>query len=114
MQFMKFFSLLQEHGLSYAINGIYLSSRKTRTIICNLRNFFPFSKKWYIICNLWNLFSFSKNMCNYTQHSEFLALLQKRGLSNAISEISFYSQKNWTIIRNFLKNFYYPKTWNII
>src|SRR3954464_8797197 len=79
---LKFFSFLQNHGLSYAISEISLPSPKTWTIICNLRNFF----------------SFSKNMDYHMQFLKFLSLLQIQGLSYAIYEISFPSSKMWNII----------------
>src|SRR4051812_10344721 len=97
---MKCLSLLQKHGLSYAISKI-----------C-----FPSPKTWTIIYNIWNFFLFSKNMDNHMQFLKYLSLLQKRGLSYAIygifsllkkgglsyaiPEISFLSQKAWTIICN--------------
>src|SRR3954468_13251833 len=40
---------------------------------------------------------------------EFLCLLHKRGLSYAISEISFSSPKTWTIICNFWNLFPFSK-----
>src|SRR3954468_3466059 len=55
-------------------------------------------KTWTIICEFWNFFLFSKNMDNHMQFLEFLSLFQKRGLSYAISGISFSSPKTWTII----------------
>src|SRR3954470_14302958 len=171
MQFLKFLSLLQKHGLSSAIFGISFPSQKMWTIICNLWNFIPktwtmirnsFLKKrrlskaipkisflspktWTIICNFWNFFPFSKNMDYYMhfleflsknmdydkQFMEFLSLLQKNGLSYAISKISFPSPRTWTIRCNFW-NFFpfsknvdyplefmeflspYPKMWTII
>src|SRR4051812_6030827 len=45
----------------------------------------------------------------HMQILEFLSLLQKRGLSYAISEISFPSQKTWTIIWNFWNFFPFSK-----
>src|SRR4051812_5344924 len=45
---------------------------------------------------------------------EFLPIMQKRGLSYAIYEISFSSPKTWTIVCNLLNFFYSPKTWTII
>src|SRR3954470_21768342 len=101
MLILKFFPFLLKRGLSYVIFGISLPSPKTWTLICNFWNFFPFSKNLYIICSLWNLFSISKNLGYHMQHSEFFALLLKRGLSYAICEISFYFPKTWTIICNF-------------
>src|SRR4051812_25470720 len=81
-QVLKFLSLLQKRGLSYAIFGIAFPSQKTWTIICNFWNFFP--KTQTMICNLWNLFPFSKNVDCHKQFQKFLSLLQKRGLSYAI------------------------------
>src|SRR3954466_1268513 len=43
-QFLEFLSLLQKRGLSYAIYEIASTSPKTWSLICNFRNFFPFSK----------------------------------------------------------------------
>src|SRR4051812_20676510 len=98
---------------------ISFPSQKTWTIICNLYNFYPFSKKCglsYAIST--NFFPFSKNV-NYTmQFLEFLSLLQKHGpsyvnfckflsrlqkhgLSYATFGIYFPSPKTWTIIHNF-------------
>src|SRR3954463_3707144 len=84
-----------------------------------------------MISNLWNFFPFSKNMDYHMQFLKFLSLFQKRGLSYAISKISFPSPKTWSIICNFWnffpfsKNVDYPlefmeflypspKTWTII
>src|SRR3954464_9759456 len=80
MQYKKFLSLLQKHGLSFAIYEISFSSSKTWTIICNLWNFFPFSKNMTIICYLWNFFLFFKNVDYHMLFLEFLSL-QKHGLS---------------------------------
>src|SRR3954466_6859876 len=104
MQFIKFLSLLQKRALSFAIYEISFSSPKTWTIICILWNFFPFSKNvdyhmqflnfFYfltktstIILNSLNFFPFSKNVDCHMQFMDFLSLLQKRGLSYAISKI---------------------------
>src|SRR4051812_12841836 len=125
-KFLKFLSFLQKRGLLYAIFGISFSSKKTWTIICIFWSFFP--KTWTMISNLWNFYPFSKNMDYHMQFLEFISLLQKRGLSYAISEISFPSPKTWSIICNFWnffpfsKNVDYPleflspssKTWTII
>src|SRR3954468_10736467 len=43
------------------------------------------------------------------QFLKFLSLLQKRGLSYIISEISFPSPKTWTIICNFWNFFPFSK-----
>src|SRR3954466_8395583 len=109
-QFLNFLSLLQKHGLSYAIFGISFPSQKTWTIICNFWNFFP--KTWTMICNLWNFFPFSKNTDYHKQFRKFLSLFQKRGLPYAVFLISFRSQKTWTIICNFFN--FFPKTWTTI
>src|SRR4051812_13454568 len=114
MQFLNFFYFLT----------------KTWTIILNSLNFFPFSKNvdyhmqftnslyfltktWTIICNLWNFFPCSKKVGYHMQFLKFLSLLQiceifkflsllqKRGLSYAISLISFPYPKIWTIISIF-------------
>src|SRR3954468_8601938 len=105
MQFQEFSSLLEKHGLlyaiygislpspksgiSYVICGIYFPSPKTWAIICNIQNFFLVSKNmeiygtsflslktWNIICNFWNFFPFSKNVDYHKQFLEFLSLLQ--------------------------------------
>src|SRR3954469_12727671 len=47
------FSLLQKHGISYAISGISI----------------PFQKTWSIICNCWNFFPFSRNVDIHMQSS---------------------------------------------
>src|SRR3954462_13215677 len=117
MQFLKFLSLLQKYGPSYAISIISIPSQKTWIIICNFGNFFPFSinvnyhmqvsrihfsspKTWTIIFNFWTFFLFLKNVDYHMQFLEFLSLLQKLGLSYAISGISIPSPKTWTIIYN--------------
>src|SRR3954462_4519732 len=64
-----------------------------------------FTKIWTIICNLRNFFPFSKNMGYHVQFQNFLFLLQKHRLSYAISGISFSSSKWWTIIYR-LRNFF--------
>src|SRR3954466_10356611 len=96
MQFMKFLSLLQKRGLSYAIYRISFPSSKTWTIICNFRYFFLFSK----------------NMDYHMQFVEFLSLLQKCGQSYAISEIFLLSHKNVDFHMQFLN--FLTKTCNII
>src|SRR3954468_9540568 len=98
MQFMEFLSLFRKRGQSYAVYEISLPSSRTWTIICNLRNFFPSPKTWTFICNLRNFFPFSKNVDYHMLFLEFLSLFKKRGLSYAISVISFSSPKTWTII----------------
>src|SRR4051812_20267763 len=52
------------------------------------------------LMQLTKFFSISKNVVYHMQFLEFLFLLQKRGLSYGIYEISFPSQKMWTILRN--------------
>src|SRR4051812_42348451 len=113
-QFLKFLSFLQKHGLLYAIFGISFPSQKMWTIICIFWNFFP--KTWTMISNLWNFIPFSINMDYHMkfldyhkQFMEFLSLLQKHGLSYAISKISFPSKKTWIIICNFLNFFPFSK-----
>src|SRR4051812_45306849 len=88
MQFFEFLSLLKNRGQSYELIGISFPSQKT----------------WFIICNLCNFFPFSKNVDYHMKFLEFISLLQKRrlsmqflefpyliqsGLSYAILEISF-------------------------
>src|SRR3954464_7268273 len=107
MQFLKFLSLLQKRGLLDAIFGISFPSQKMWTIICNFWNFFR--KTWNMISNLWNFFLFSKNMDYHKQSLKFLSLLQKRGVSYAISEISFPSPITWSIICNFWNCFPFSK-----
>src|SRR3954464_6295105 len=116
---MKFLSLLQQRRLSYAVSGNSFSSSKMWTIICNFWNFFLFSKNMdYHMQFLefhsllqerglsfafsgYSYFSFSKNVDYHRQFVVFIFLLLKQRLSYAISEISFPSQKTWTIICNF-------------
>src|SRR3954465_11426207 len=43
------------------------------------------------------------------QFLHFLSIIQKRGLSNAIYEISLSSPKTWTIICNFWNFFHFSK-----
>src|SRR4051812_45778021 len=71
-----------------------------------------FKKAWTMISIYFNLFHFSKNVDYHIQFMEFHSLLQKRGLSYAIFEISFPSQKTWTIICNFWN--FVQKTWTMI
>src|SRR4051812_35528038 len=97
MQFVGFISLLQKHGLSYAISIISFSSLKT----------------WIIICKFWNFFPFSKNVDCYMQFLEFRSLLQKRGLSYVIYEISFSSEKPGQSYAIYEISFSPPKTWSI-
>src|SRR4051812_9108771 len=56
---------------------------------------------WTIICDFLNFFPFLKNVDYHKQFRKFLSLVQKCGLSYAISEISFSSPKMWTIICDF-------------
>src|SRR3954469_21457111 len=66
---LEFLSHLQKHGQSYAISRISFSSPKTWNLICNISNFFPFTKRVY----------------KHMEFRKFISLLQKRGLSYAIS-----------------------------
>src|SRR3954469_13095960 len=102
MQFMKFLSLLQKSGLSYAFYAICFSSPITWTIICNFYNFFPFSKNVdYHMQFLKFLSLFPKRGLSYAIYEKKISLLQNRGLSYAFSRISFSSPKTWTIVCNF-------------
>src|SRR3954466_14833958 len=56
-----------------------------------------------------DFFPFSKNVDYHMQFFEILSLLQKRGLSYAISRISFPSPETWTIICNFWNFFPFSK-----
>src|SRR3954468_10461938 len=101
MQFLKFLSLQQKHGLIYAIYEISFSFSKTWTIICNFYNFFLFPKNVdYHMQFMKKKFLFSKTVDYHMHFLEFLSLPQKRGLLYAISEISFPSPKTWTNICN--------------
>src|SRR3954470_20945222 len=53
MKFLEFLSLLQKHGLSYAIFGISFPSQKMWTIHAIFGNSLPYPK-WTIICNFRN------------------------------------------------------------
>src|SRR3954470_18801488 len=64
---------------------------------------------WTIICIFLNFFPFPINMDYHMQFLEFLSFLQKRGLSYAISKISFLSPKTWTFICNFWNFFPFSK-----
>src|SRR3954467_15751991 len=107
---MEFLSLFKKHGLSYAIFEISFSSPKTWTIICNFRNFYPFSK--YVDYHM--------------KFLKFHSLLHKRGLSYAsfknsfpffktmdhhmqVSRIPFHSPKTWNIICNLWNFFLFSK-----
>src|SRR3954469_8490725 len=127
MQFLEFLSLLKKHALSYAICGISFPSPKTWNLICNISNFFPFSKnmdyhmqflKYFeflsktltIICNFWNFFPFSKNMDYHMKFLKFHSHQQKRGLSYVISEFLSLLKKrglSYAILEN---SFISPKT----
>src|SRR3954464_7281946 len=129
IQFLEFLPLLKKYGVSYAISEISFPSQKTWTIICIFLNFFPFSKN--VDYYMQFLEFLSKNVDYDMQFMEFLSLLQKHGLSYAISKISFPSPRTWTIRCNFW-NFFpfsknvdyplkfmeflspYPKMWTII
>jgi len=124
MQLLEYLSLLQKHGLSYAIFRISFPSSKTWTIICNFWNFFPFSKNtdyhMQLLEFLYHIqsglsyaileihFPF-KNMDYHMQFLKFLSLLKKCGLSYAISLNYFPSPKTWTIICNFWNLFSFSK-----
>src|SRR3954471_18598175 len=64
-----------------------------------------------IICNVWNFFVFSKNMDYHMQFLEFLSLLKKHGISYAISGISIPFPKPWSIICNCWN--FFPFTRNV-
>src|SRR3954470_9853352 len=53
----------------------------------------------------WNFIPVSKNKDYYMQFLKILSFLQKLRLSYAIYEISFFSQKTWSIICNFWNSF---------
>src|SRR3954467_4352355 len=99
MQFLEFLSLLKKCGLSYAISEISFPSPKTWSIICNFWSFFPFTKNMDYYMQFMEFLS--KNVDYDKNLMEFLSFLQKRGLSKAISKISFLSPKTWTFICNF-------------
>src|SRR4051812_13554432 len=130
MQFLKFLSLLQNHGISYAIYEISFPSPKMWFIICNFWNFslfsknvdnhmqsfwisFPFPKTWTIICNFWNFFIFSKNVDYHMQFLEFLSLLQKHRLSYAILKFLSLLQKRGQSYAIYEITFPSPKTCTI-
>src|SRR4051812_17076693 len=101
MKLLDFLSLLQNRGLSYAISRISFASPKTWPILCNLWNFFPFSKNVDYHLQIMNFLSIlPKRGLSYAIY-EIISLLHKRGLLYAISRISFPSPKTWTIIYNF-------------
>src|SRR3954470_13451415 len=91
MKFLEFLSLHQKRGLSYSVSGISFPSQKRRLSYAIYEISFSSQKTWIIICNLWNFFPFSKNVDHHMRLLEFLSLLQKRRLSYAISRISFSS-----------------------
>src|SRR3954465_8196315 len=102
MKFLKFLSHLQKYGLSYEISRISFSSPKNVDYHMRfLEISFYFSKTWTIICNFYNFFLFPKNVDYHMQFMKFFSLLQKCGLSYAISRISSSSPKTWTIVCNF-------------
>jgi len=125
MQFLEFMSPLQKRGLSYAIFGIYFLSPKMWTNICIFSEFFPFSKHVYIIYNLWNFFPSLKTwtiICNFKifvlfykkrglsyKYLKLIPRLQKRGLSFAISRISFSFSNNMDSRMQFLEFFTFSK-----
>src|SRR4051812_14694187 len=94
---MEFLSLLQKHGLSYAILGISFPSPKTSTIICNFRIFYPFPK----------------NVAYRMQFLEFLSLLHKHGLSYASFKNSFLFSKNLDYHIQFLEFLYLLQKYGI-
>src|SRR3954466_4932492 len=99
MKFLEFLSLLQKRGLSYAISRISIASPKNVDYHMRILEFLSLLQKmWTIICEFWNFFLFSKNVDYHMQFLESLSLFQKRGLSYAISRISFPFPKTWTII----------------
>src|SRR3954467_8063323 len=112
MQYLKFFDFLT----------------KTWTIMCNFLNLFPISKNvdyhikflnfltktCNIIFNFWNFFPCSKNVDYHMQFLKFLSLLQKRGLSYAISEFPSLLQKRGLSYAFYGISFPSPKTWTII
>src|SRR3954465_4016509 len=79
-----------------------------------MKFFYFLTKKWNIICNLWNFFPSSKNVGYHIQFLKFLSLLQKRGLSNAISEFLSLLQKHGLSYAFYGISFPSPKTWTII
>src|SRR3954469_10269009 len=93
MQFLKFLSLLQKHGLSYAISEFSFSSPKT----------------WTIISNFWNFFLISINIDYNMQVSRNCFPSLARGLSYVSYGICFPSQKMWTIICNLWNFFFFSK-----
>src|SRR4051812_4789472 len=91
MQFVEFLSLLQKCGQSYAISEIFLLSHKNVDYHMQFLNFL--TKTCNIILNFWNFFPCSKNVDYHMQFIKFLYLLQKHGLSYAISEFLSLLQK---------------------
>src|SRR4051812_26645249 len=111
MQFLKFLSLLQNHGQSYAISGISFSFSKNVDYHMQFLKFILFSKNvdYHMLFLEFLFFLFFKTLDFSFQFFKFFSLLQKCGLSYAISEISFYSPKSWTIICNFWNFFLFSK-----
>src|SRR4051812_39579412 len=118
MQFMEYFSLLQKHGLSHAILD-FLALLKQRGLPYAISVISLLSHKNVVsrMQFLKFLYFLTKNVDYHMQFLEFISLLkkhrlpyaiyeiffsfQKRGLSYAISRVSFSSPKTWTIISNF-------------
>src|SRR3954470_10543389 len=112
------------------VSRIHFPSPKTWTFVCNLGNFYPFSKCVNYHMQFLDFLFFSKNMDYHMQFCKFLSLLQKHGLSYAISRIYIPSPNTWTIISIFWNYFPFsinmdyhmqvsrnpfdsPKTWTI-
>src|SRR3954464_12877579 len=112
---MKFLSILQERGLSYAINGVSFSPPKNMDHHMQFMELlFLLQKKLSIIRNFRNFYPFSKNLDYHMQILEFLSLLHKCGLSYASLKNSFLSPKTWTYICNLWNFFLFSKAWTII
>src|SRR4051812_42848295 len=70
---------------------------------------FASPKTWTIICNLGNFYPFSKYVNYHKQFLDFLSVPQKHGLSYVIYGSLFSSLKIWTIICNLVNFFLFSK-----
>src|SRR4051812_33867778 len=94
MQYLKFFDFFTKMWtIMFNFLNLFPISKNMDYHMQFLNSLYFLTKKWTIICNFWNFFPCSKNVGYHMQFLKFLRLLQKCGLSYAISEFLSPLQK---------------------
>src|SRR3954469_69752 len=94
MKLIKFHSLLQNRGLSYAISRIS----------------YPYPKMWFTTCNYCKVIPLLQKRGLSLQFVKFLSLLHKSGLLYAVFNNSFSFAKNEDCLMQFMEFLFSPIT----